>query len=145
MTVNNLSVKSSKYIQRNSYHTSIEWYYSWHNYHPYHHTHIHIMLIAFISILILLFYLSWCDGCILEEYSRLPTARRIDSLPTLRDTFPTAATTGYSTAAAICHDIDIEGVVEERVVEGDDELYIQRYPCHILIFNITYHDVMDVS
>ena len=53
----------------------------------------------------------------------------------LRDTSPPAATTGYSTAAAICHDIDIEGVVEERVVEGDDELYIQRYPCHILILS----------
>ena len=58
---------------------------------------------------------------------------------------PLSSTTGYSTAAAaaaICHDIDIEGVVEERVVEGDDELYIQRYPYHIvstkIYYNITY-------
>ena len=43
-----------------------------------------------------------------------------------------SSTTGYSTAG-ICHDIDIEGVVEERVVEGDDELYIQRYPYHMPI------------
>ena len=32
------------------------------------------------------------------------------------DTSPPDSTTRYSTA--ICHDIDIEGVVEERVVEG---------------------------
>ena len=46
----------------------------------------------------------------------------------LRDTpSPPATTTAYSTtAASICHDIDIEGVVEERVEEGDDELDIQR-------------------
>ena len=49
----------------------------------------------------------------------------------IRDTSPTDSTTGYSSAAAICHDIDIEGVAEERVVAGDDELYIQRYPYHI--------------
>ena len=97
----------------------------------------------------------------LEEYYRLPTGRRIVppltgerivatnvmTLPIppmgefmyerfLRDTSPTDSTTGYSTtaAAASCHDIDIEGVVEEGVVEGDDMLYIQRYPYHILIF-----------
>ena len=52
----------------------------------------------------------------------------MDSLPTLRNNSPTDSTTGYSTAVGICHDIDIEGVAEERVVEGDDELYIQRYP-----------------
>ena len=69
----------------------------------------------------------------LEESSRLPSRRRIDSLPTPSDNSPPAATTGYSTAAAICHDNDIEGVVEERVVAGDDELYIQRYPYHIII------------
>ena len=49
----------------------------------------------------------------------------------LRDTSPTDSTTGYSTAVGIIHDIDIEGVAEERVVAGDDELYIQRYPYHI--------------
>ncbi len=38
-----------------------------------------------------------------------------------------------SPTAANCHDIDIEGVAEERVVEGDDEFYIQRHPYHILI------------
>jgi hypothetical protein len=48
----------------------------------------------------------------------------------LSDTSPSAATTRYSTAAT-CHDIDIEGVAEERVVVGDDELYIQRYSYHI--------------
>ena len=54
----------------------------------------------------------------------------------LRDNSPTDSTTGYSAAAAaaICHDIDIEGVVEgEGLVEGDDELNIQRHPYHILI------------
>ena len=57
-----------------------------------------------------------------------------------RFTSPSAATIRYSTAAT-CHDIDIEGVAEERVVEGDDELYIRRYSYH----NIrTCHDVMDV-
>jgi len=58
----------------------------------------------------------------------------------LSNTSSTAATTRYSTDTT-CLDIDIEGVAEERVVEGDDELYIQRYSCH----NIrTCHDVMDV-
>lgn len=46
----------------------------------------------------------------------------------LRNTSPTA-TNGYS-AAATCHDIDVEGVAEERVVEGD-KLYIQHYSHHI--------------
>jgi hypothetical protein len=59
----------------------------------------------------------------------------------LSDTSPSATTTTRYSTAATCHDIDIEGVAEERVVEGDDELYIQRYSCH----NIrTCHDVMDV-
>ena len=51
---------------------------------------------------------------------------------------PSAATTRHSTTDANCHDMDIEGVAEERVVEGDDELYI-----HIiyLYYHITYHDV----
>ena len=57
----------------------------------------------------------------------------------LSDTSP-SATTKYSTDAT-CHDIDIVAVAEERVVEGDDELYIQRNSYH----NIrTCHDVMDV-
>jgi len=43
---------------------------------------------------------------------------------------PSASTTKHSTAAT-CHDIDIEGVAEERVVVGDDELYIQHYSHHI--------------
>ena len=42
-------------------------------------------------------------------------------------TTPAATNTGYSATAASCHDIDIKGAVEERVVEGDDELHIQRY------------------
>ena len=41
----------------------------------------------------------------------------------LRDTSPPDSSTRYS----------IEGVAEERVVAGDDELYIQRYPHHISI------------
>ena len=85
-------------------------------------THTHIILIA-LSLYSYYNILSWCHWCISKEYSRLPTARRIDSLPTLRNT-STAATTGYSTAVGIYHDIDIEGSVEERVVEGDDEQYI---------------------
>ena len=57
----------------------------------------------------------------------------------LSNTSSTAATTRYSTDTT-CLDIDIEGVAEERVVEGD-ELYIQRNSYH----NIrTCHDVMDV-
>ena len=77
---------------------------------------------------------------ILEEFSGLPTGRRIEPLPTEgmglsshnidRFTYPSAATIRYS-AASTCHDIDIEGVTEERVVEGDDELYIQRNSHHI--------------
>ena len=51
----------------------------------------------------------------------------------LRDTSPTDSTTGYATAVASCHDTDIEGVVEERVVAGNDELNIQCYPYHISI------------
>ena len=93
---------------------------------------------------------------ILEELSGLPTGRRIEPLPTegrivatndmdrftyehiLSDSSPSATTT--SSTAATCRDIDIEGVAEERVVEGD-ELYIQRNSYH----NIrTCHDVMDV-
>jgi len=43
----------------------------------------------------------------------------------LRDTSPPDSTTRYSTTAVgICHDIDIEGVTEERVIEGDCERYI---------------------
>jgi hypothetical protein len=97
----------------------------------------------------------------LEEFSGLPTGRRIEPVPTegrivatnnmglsshyidqftytyeyiLSDTSPSAATIGYSATAI--HEIDIEGVAEERVVEGDDELYIQHYSYH----NITCHD-----
>ena len=42
----------------------------------------------------------------------------------LEHTPPLSSTTGYSAATGSCHDIDNEGVVEERVVEGDDEFYI---------------------
>ena len=45
-------------------------------------------------------------------------SHKIDQF-TLSDT----STTRYSTAAS-CHDIDIEGVAEKRVVVGDNELYI---------------------
>ena len=49
--------------------------------------------------------MSWC----------ILAARRIDSLPTLKDISLTAATTGYSTA--ICHDIDSSGLpTGERIV-----------------------------
>ena len=44
----------------------------------------------------------------------------------LRDTSHSAVTTKHSTTA-ICHGIDIEGMPEERMVEGDAELYIQHY------------------
>jgi len=50
----------------------------------------------------------------------------------LSDTSPSATTTTttrYSTDAT-CLDIDIVGVAEERVVEGDDELYIHYYSHH---------------
>ena len=82
------------------------------------------------------------------KFSVLPTGRKIEPLPTegsivatndmdqftyehiLSDTSPSAATTTRYSTDATCHDIDIVGVAEERVVEGDDELYIQHYSHH---------------
>ena len=60
------------------------------------HQLIDIILDTYIIIIILIvyyLYTAYCNityhhviKCILEEYSRLPTGRRIDSLPTLRST-----------------------------------------------------------
>jgi hypothetical protein len=49
----------------------------------------------------------------------------------LRDSSHSAATTTKHSTTAICHGIDIEAMPEERMVEGDDELYIQHYSHHI--------------
>ena len=63
---------------------------------------------------------------LIQEYSPSHNMDQFTHEDLLRDTpSPSAATTRY-TAAASCHDIDTEGVAEERVEEGDDELYLQR-------------------
>jgi hypothetical protein len=86
---------------------------------------------------------------VLEEFSVLPTGRRIHTLPIegrliatnvigLPVPLPTGErivpTVGYiHSTNDVCHDIDIEGIAKLSMVAGDDELYIQCYYYHISI------------
>ena len=65
---------------------------------------------------------------LIQEYSPSHDMDQFAYEDILKDTPspPDSITRHSTTAASICHDIDIEGVVEERVEEGDDELDIQR-------------------
>ena len=125
---------------------TIEWCYSWHIYiciYIYYHIQAYSsILLVNICRLILQCNLSWFHLCILEEYSRLPTGRRIAPLPTEGSTV--VATMGLIKGHNPSHKIDQSSYEQILRNTADRLAYVRVFKVSILLLSTSSHDLQAI-